>query len=107
MLRGGGWTGVSGVTGAGWEWAARSDATEKVGKMRTKRSALDLAIREPLRDSAAEISGEQWKQRAEGRVGWWGHPVNLSFKELVLPGKESQAREEGRVRGFLICRKLQ
>ena len=38
--------------------------------MRTKRSALDLATREPLGDSAAEISGEQWKQRAEGRVGW-------------------------------------
>lgn len=69
MLRGGVWTGVSGVTGARWEWATRSDATEKAGKMRTKRSALDLAIREPLGDSAAEISGEQWRQRAEGRVG--------------------------------------
>lgn len=64
MLRGGGWTGVSGVTGAGWEWATRSDAA-KVRKMRTKRSAFDLAIREPLRDSAAEIS--QGAVEAEGR----------------------------------------
>lgn len=107
MLRGGVWTGVSGVTGARWEWATRSDATGKAGKMRTKRSALDLATREPLGDSAAEISGEQWKQKAEGRVGWWGHSVNLLFKELVHPGKDSRAREEGRVRGFLICGKLQ
>ena len=78
---------MSGVTGAGWEWATRSDATGKAGKMRTERSALQLAIREPLGDSAAEISVEGWKQRAEGRVGWWGHPVNLSFKELVHPGE--------------------
>ena len=76
-------------------------------EMRTKRSALDLATREPLGDSAAEISGEQWKQRAEGRVGWWGHSVNLLFKDLVHPGTDSRAREEGRVRGFLICGKLQ
>lgn len=71
MLRGGGWTGVRAATGAGWKWAARSDATEKVGKMRTKRSAFDLALGEPLRDSAAEILGSSGSrgQREGGVVG--------------------------------------
>lgn len=59
-----------GATGAGSGSGPRGQMLlRRLGKLRTKRSVSDLAIREPLRDSAAEISGEQWKQRAEGVGG--------------------------------------
>lgn len=86
-----------------------SDATEKAGNMRTKRSAFDLAIREPLGDFAGEVSMERWRQRAKECWEEWRRRPCL----LTSPSRSSAAkgRRDGLGRragdgGFLACREL-
>ena len=77
------------------------------GHVRTVKSALDLAIREPLGHSAREVSMEGRRQkpgaegpRAPGREG------QRHAGELLAQGKETRVREEGRAWGFFVCGEL-